>query len=433
MKRTLYAALLLLGSLTFLSPRAAALTVAKDIHGLIAATRLDMTITSQASCDQSGDLLRDGSRLVSDQFTTRVDDAGVGVFSAPVRVLNPDGNLLFEARLHGYVGLSADGDKADVCTAPGRLVGFLERAVGVGPVAPGADMQILFTAETVPQSASPVPIYQGTLRGVIAPQPVPGPGVVVRSDRNEYSTTDPIIGSVTNGTRAPIVTTDYHTGCTILELQRLVNGVWQPGPPCNTFRPTRPVVIQPGETVRVVIPAEPQRAPGEYRLALEYFAPDKDGNPAGDPKFAYSSVFVLRNSVNPLTIAPNQRAYGPREPITAVIRNGNRPVSILDERSFCTIVQLQKLDGDAWTEVAPCPLDRVAIPTFLKPGEVRRVLLPPNNVPAAWAPGRYRLAVTYTPIDNAGQADGPEIFVATPPFMVGTVLIPMDRTHTRAR
>jgi hypothetical protein len=431
MKRVFNAATWLFALAAVLAaPTAAAPVIAKSVTGHIMPGQLDLTIATSAPCDQTADSIPDGSRLVSDTLVMRVNDKGVCVISGPVRLVRPDNSLILELRLHGTIGLGDSTTATDAaCLAPGHVEGWLERPATTA--SDGAMPQVHLTADVGPE-AGVVPVYKGSLLGLIEPPP---PALVtVTTDRAQYAPTDAISATVANGLAVAIQASATHTNCTILQLEQHVNDTWVPIGTCQEFRASPPVVILAGASLRVVIPGETNRAPGEYRLTLAYRPAGNGGITPDYVALAASAPFHVVAAAPTLTVAPNERAYGPHEPITAIIRNGAAPARILDENSFCTIVQLQRLDGGEWVQVAPCPLERVAIPTYLKPGEVRRVPLPPDNTSVVnWAPGRYRLAVTYTGTDASGAPVGPQILAVSPTFPVGAVVIPLDRTHSRAR
>jgi hypothetical protein len=363
----------------------------------------------------------------------RVDDRGLGAFSGPVRLVRPDGSLILEARLHGTIGLGDGPDADGACRVPGHLDGWLDPAattVATDRIVP----QVRFTADVVPETAGPTPVYKGSLLGLLEVPPARVPPVAVSTDRAVYAPSDPILVSVRNAGDRPVAAISGQSYCTIVRLQRRVNTGWEPVGQCNSLLPIEPVLIPPGETVRATLPPDPSRGPGEYRCAVTVSPLNADGRPADDHATFFSPVFRVQPAEARLVIAPDRRAYGARQPITAILRNGSLPVRILDEQSFCTIVQLQRLDGENWVEVAGCPLERIPLPTFLKPGETRAVTLPPaNSLAPNWMPGRYRLAVTYTAVDSNGQPVGPEVLATSPPFPVGNVVVPAIRSHARAR
>jgi hypothetical protein len=431
MKRVFTAATWLFALAAVLAaPTAAAPVIAKNVTGHILSGHLDLTLATSAPCDQTAAAIPDGSRLVSDSLILRADDKGVGVVSGPVRLVRPDGSLIAELRLHGTIGLGDSTAATDAdCLAPGHVEAWLERPATTA-ASDGAMPQVHLIADVGPE-AGIVPVYKGTLLGLIEPPP---PALVtVTTDRAQYAPADAIVGTVSNGLSVAIQAATTHSYCTILQLEQHVNDAWVPIGTCQEFRASPPVVIPAGASLHIVLPADAGRAPGEYRLTLAY-RPAGDGGVTPDyVALAVSPPFRVVAATPALTITPNERAYGPHQPITAILRNGAAAARILDENSFCTIVQLQRLDGGQWVQIAPCPLERVAIPTFLKPGEVRRVTLPPaNSVAVNWAPGRYRLAVTYTGTDDSGAPVGPEVLAVSPTFPVGAVVIPLDRTHSRA-
>jgi hypothetical protein len=408
---------------------AAAPVFAKTFGGHVLPNHLELTLASSAPCDEAIQAVPDGSRLVSSQFNVRVDGNGVGVFTGPVRLVRPDGSLILEARLHGTIGLG-DGDDASTapCRAPGHLEGWLDRT---GPTAlDPAIPQVRFTADVAPEMAGPVPFYKGTLLGLLEAPP-PRPSVTVSTDKREYAPQQPIVVSVLNNGKDPLAALNGRSYCTIVQLERRVNSGWQPVGRCESFAPMPPVPLPPAQTVKATLPPDPARAPGEYRCGVTVVRPDAT-TARGEPLTFYSPAFTVVTTSPTLTITPNERSYGPRQPIVAVIRNGRAPARIYDEESFCTIVQLQRLDGDNWALVAGCPLARAAMPTDLKPGQTITVALPPLGATAPdWPAGRYRLAVTYTVLDTGGNPTGPAILATSEPFPVGNVFVPLSRSHAR--
>src|SRR5215813_13419598 len=122
-------------------------------------------------------------------------------------------------------------------------------------------------------------------------------------------------------------------------------------------------------------------------------------------------------------IASDRAGYLPTEVITAIIFNGSgQTIQALDQRSYCTIVQLQVQEDDRWTDVATCPLDRAPIPTNISPIQRIEVALnplqpTPANPPGPNPPGLYRLGLTFKAVEN-GNPVGGSLFVASEPFRI---------------
>ena len=120
--------------------------------------------------------------------------------------------------------------------------------------------------------------------GAQAPQPGASPttdtgGVVsITTDQTQYQPDATIHVTVTNHLSTPIAAYDTRSGCSILDLQRLVSGQWQTVAEarCAMGRPARQVVIQPGATYSAAIYGGlSQKSPvllpgGSYRLMLAY-------------------------------------------------------------------------------------------------------------------------------------------------------------------
>jgi hypothetical protein len=173
MKRNLKAALIsapLVLLLHFASlgqfPTSSLLILSKNAIGPIFNGSLSMTLTSNANCDQTQGLIPNGSRLVSENFSLRIDNTGLGTFSGSARIVRPDGNVI-QGSLRGTVGVNKRCDPNTptvACRAPGRLEGIFDG----GDFAPRLVM-LNFTAEPCLECASPLPVHQGGLDGVITP------------------------------------------------------------------------------------------------------------------------------------------------------------------------------------------------------------------------------------------------------------------------
>ncbi len=135
-----------------------------------------------------------------------------------------------------------------------------------------------------------------------------------------------------------------------------------------------------------------------------------------------------------VTIASDHALYPVGATITAIIENKTRQtIYAFDERSLCTIVQLQKRAGEAWTTQFLCPLLRPALLQEIGLGETRRVALQFSQGAVA-PPGTYRLALDYfrTKPLNAPNAKAITIYsipfrVASEPPTDGSVSITTDK------
>jgi hypothetical protein len=161
---------------------------------------------------------------------------------------------------------------------------------------------------------------------------------------------------------------------------------------------------------------------------------------------AASPVPVYRAHLNGfITIPPPQadkiritqdlKEYDLNDPITAIITNeSDSSIQVLDEQSYCTIVQLQLQEGNNWILEAACPLNRAPIIVTIGSGETKKISLPSDpNAPNNKRPGIYRLALTFTVIDKNGKPIGNPVTNTSPSFRVGTpvsggVTITTDRS-----
>ncbi|HEY7021245.1 MAG TPA: hypothetical protein VH349_09010 [Ktedonobacterales bacterium] len=134
--------------------------------------------------------------------------------------------------------------------------------------------------------------------------------VTVTTDLAQYSDTQPIQVTVTNGLSQPIYAFDTKANCSILDLQIQVSAVWQPSTqaPCPLRRAARPILIGMGGTYTTTIHATTRLgAPsaftaGSYRLALQYGLSSTTINTT-----VYSAVFTVTSlygdgSDGPLTL-----------------------------------------------------------------------------------------------------------------------------------
>jgi hypothetical protein len=118
--------------------------------------------------------------------------------------------------------------------------------------------------------------------------------VVVES--GEYSRDSTIFAWAGNGLSQCIYATDHQSGCSIVVLERQVNGEWQPQASCRSATPTRSVALPPIQAtfIRLTPPAAgAQQATwqaGIYRVAFGYRL-HADGS--GQPIDVYSTTFTI--------------------------------------------------------------------------------------------------------------------------------------------
>ena len=97
------------------------------------------------------------------------------------------------------------------------------------------------------------------------------------------------------------------------------------------------------------------------------------------------------------TINPDKNIYGEAEAITATIINETaKPITAYDLNSYCSLVKLQRQEGEIWATTGECFMRRMALPTTLGAGEMLRVVLQPGeNANPLKRPGQYRLVFEY--------------------------------------
>ncbi len=124
----------------------------------------------------------------------------------------------------------------------------------------------------------------------------PTPGrVTVAVDKTHYAPTDTISVMIVNGLATSISTTDHQTNCTVVTLERVVNGAWQAEGACRLLTPTRVVQILPGTTTQQL--GSTRWPTGMYRVAFHYFMePDEapgQGATLGQGGVVYSASFTI--------------------------------------------------------------------------------------------------------------------------------------------
>lgn len=83
-----------------------------------------------------------------------------------------------------------------------------------------------------------------------------GGAVTLSLGAQSYATTDRIVITIRNGGGATLYVQQHNTSCSMISLQRLVNGVWQPVFPCvNSF--PHPTVSRVAADSSVAVPLVP--------------------------------------------------------------------------------------------------------------------------------------------------------------------------------
>lgn len=119
---------------------------------------------------------------------------------------------------------------------------------------------------------------------------------------SHYSTSDPIVVTIHNGSKDTTYAEQHNTSCTTILLERLVNGAWQPVYPCVNGFP-HPTVSQVAADSTQVVQLVPivtgdaegaggvQWPAGTYRAVLNYTTSQTAAFSQGT--IAYSGTFVV--------------------------------------------------------------------------------------------------------------------------------------------
>jgi hypothetical protein len=103
---------------------------------------------------------------------------------------------------------------------------------------------------------------------------------------------DIVTVNIENGLARTISTTDHHSSCTLIQLEKLVNGSWQSSGTCHLMTPTRVVDLAAGSVTpqKVGLPTEKDAA-GTYRMMLMYGVSGQSAGSSAGP--AYSATFTV--------------------------------------------------------------------------------------------------------------------------------------------
>jgi hypothetical protein len=116
------------------------------------------------------------------------------------------------------------------------------------------------------------------------------------ADRDRYAVGQPIQATVENGMPRAIETFDHQTSCSIVTVQRLRDGAWEPVGPCPLASPTQVVALAAGQRVVLQLPAPPFAnafEPGVYRIEFRFAELDDQGKNPGPPRILHSAQFTI--------------------------------------------------------------------------------------------------------------------------------------------
>jgi hypothetical protein len=122
--------------------------------------------------------------------------------------------------------------------------------------------------------------------------------VTLALGKPRYALADTIEVTIHNGLHTPIFARNEHSDCTLVDLERWVNGTWQVEAPCVNMVP-KPTIIQlapDADLTQRLAPGQSDVSSGSwpigtYRVALAYVM--SAGQPFGQSTVAYSANFNI--------------------------------------------------------------------------------------------------------------------------------------------
>ncbi|MBI1760750.1 MAG: hypothetical protein HYR56_04865 [Acidobacteria bacterium] len=401
------------------------LILSKDTGGPLTRTALGWTLRANPSCDQTGEAFPDGSRLISEDLTFATDANGLGTVQGTVQIFAPDGRILQVMTLRGIVGLNVRRDADKECRSAHIEAQLEPVPTFAAPTIPQIALATL-SADLDPRVAGPLPTYRAKLDGVVTLPTVlvPGKGVTLNPDKNNYGEAEAITATIFNGAAQPITAFDLKSYCSIVRLQRQAGEDWRDIGECFLKRMSLPVTIGAGETLRVVLQpgenANPLKEPGAYRLLFEYFlgTAGAPATPSGEMLSTLSPAFRVtamptRQSVKLLLDAVPQ--FVGQVFVARILNDTDLPLQTADHKSQCTVFDVQRRDASGdWKNMATCLL---ASPTKLiriAPHQSYEVKLG-DDQSGLYPAGTYRLELNYQTI-NSDQTLGANTLLHTPEF-----------------
>lgn len=407
------------------------LMLSKNFNGVISRTSAEISLSSNAECDQTKSFIPDGSKLTTVSFTMNADSNGVGTFLGRAQIVTPTGRVVLEGTLRGTIGINTRCGTNRSCRLPWHLEGLFESfssTLNQTIVRSASDLKIRpmvlnFSADLNPQTASPLPIYQGRLDGLVPSLPASVDRITISTDKTGYTVNEPMTAVVINDSPETIQTFDKRAFCTILQFQVLDGNQWNDTAFCPFKAPSLPVNIAPGSKFEVPLQPTLSISPlvaGTYRVALTFRF--LGGNtPISDSYTVFSQQFRLAaQAPSGLVIAKTDRSvYQEGEQIVALITNDTtQPIITFDHKTYCSIINVQKLETNNWSNISPCLLASPSKPVRLSAREEMTVKLPDGNVSSKLSAGTYRLEFTYWTTDANGNQTGNPVTTYSSTFNV---------------
>lgn len=399
--------------------------LSKNFSGPITNSSLELTLTTNAECDQTQTLLPDGTKLLSQSFTLNTDSNGVGTFQGTAQLVSPDARTIMQGQLRGTVGINTrcSGGNRN-CRLPWHLEGLFEtlpsaydRFVARSTTDQKAELMMLnFSADLNQQSASPLPMYQGRLDGLVPGLPASAAKVTVAPDKLKYTVNDPITAIVFNGTEETIQTFDLMSYCSIVKLQIQNGNQWDDVGDCLLKRLSFPINVPSNQRLEVPLQMSlgiPAPVAGTYRLGLP-FRFLGSGISVNDSFMAFSQTFTIAPmpATNNITVKAERDVYAEREPIVVNISNESDQLAVtMNHKSYCSIINVQKQQVNDWVTVAECQLLTPTRLVKIGARETLQMKIPNNDLAAKLDPGTYRFELAYWTTDASGQPVGNPITV----------------------
>jgi len=405
--------------------------LSKNVNGTITRSSVELTLTANPECDQTQSFLPDGSKLLSQSFSLNADNNGVGTFQGTAQIISPDGRTILQGQLRGTIGINTRCGGSRACRLPWHLEGLFETvpsnyerliARSTGDLKM-TFMMLNFSADLNQQTASPLPIYQGRLDGLVPTLPASAAKVSITPDKAGYTINEPITAIIVNGSEETIQTYDLKSYCSIAQLQIQNGNQWDDIGICQLKRLAFPVNISSNQRMDAPLPFSLGiLAPvaGTYRLALT-FRILESATPVSDSFVAYSQPFLIspQTPTNSIIVKAERDVYPDREAVVVRITNDSeQPFITMDHKSFCSILNAQKQQVNEWITVAPCLL---LTPTRLVKIGAREELLmklPTDDIAARLEAGTYRLELIYFAMDASGSPTGNPITAYSKTFTV---------------
>lgn len=407
------------------------MTLSKTFSGTVTRAQVELTLTSNIQCDQTQSFIPDGSRIVSQSFGLNADNNGVGTFQGTAVIITPDGRVVLQGQLRGTVGFNSRCNVSSDCHQPWHLEGLFEtvpstydRLIARSTTDIRVTLMMLnFSADLNSQAASPLPIYNGRLDGLVPSLPAATNKISIVPDKSSYSVNEPITAIITNASDESIQAYDLKSFCTIVQLQILDGNQWNDTAFCPLRRVSLPVNVFPKQRLDVqLLPTDtmPTPKPGTYRLALT-FKFLENNIPISDSYTVFSAPFVVAPlpPTNTVSLKTSQSSYLDAESIIARLNNDtDQAIMTTDHKSFCSILNLQKQESGGWVNVAPCLL---LTPTRMFRVNAREELtlkLPSEDASPKLTPGTYRLEFGYSVLGGNGQPTGNETKIYSAIFTI---------------